>query len=190
MSLTDVEICSIALVKIGADAISSFDDESVEADIGRRLYEVTVRALITAHPWHFSIAETELQRLNEPPLAGYSYVFALPDDVLRVVSAGAIGRGRGLDYRVASDRLYTKSQKVVLSYQRRPSTEAFPAFFAQALIAKLAAELCLPLTEGTSRAEALQRLAASELKIARLIDSQQDTPSAVEDFTLIAARGS
>ena len=188
MTLTDVEICSIALVKIGANAISSFDDETVEADVGRHLYEVTLRALIAAHPWHFSLFETALQQVDEPSQAGYSHVFALPTDVLRVISAGASSRSRGLDFRVAGDRLYANSTEVVLNHQRRPATEIFPAFFVQVLVAKLAAELCLPLTEGTSRAEALQRLAAAELKIARLIDSQQDTPRAVEDFTLIAAR--
>jgi hypothetical protein len=188
MTLTDVEICSVALVKIGANAISSFDDETVEADVGRHLYEITLRALITAHPWHFSLFETVLQKVDEPSQAGYSHVFALPADVLRVISAGASSRGRGLEFRVAGDRLYANSTDVVLNHQRRPATATFPAFFVQVLVAKLAAEFCLPLTEGTSRAEALQRLAAAELKIARLIDSQQDTPRAVEDFTLIAAR--
>jgi hypothetical protein len=32
------------------------------------------------------------------------------------------------------------------------------------------------------------RLAASELKLAKLIDSQQSTPQRVEDFTLLQAR--
>jgi hypothetical protein len=58
----------------------------------------------------------------------------------------------------------------------------------QALVARLAAEFCIPLTENSSRAEVLFRLAESELRLARLIDSQQDTPKAIEDFTLTGAR--
>lgn len=188
MTLTDVEICSVALVKIGARGIASFADGTLEADVAGRLYEVTLKGLIASHPWHFTMAEAVLERLEEPPHAGFSSVFALPADMLRVVSAGS-GGARGLDYRLAGGRLHTNAPKVVLSYQRRPDTAAFPAFFVQALIARLAAELCLPLTEGTSRAEALHRLAEAELRTARLIDSQQSTPRAVEDFTLIAARG-
>ncbi len=189
MTLSDAEICSVALVKIGASGIASFADDTLEADVASRMYEVTLRGLITSHPWHFTLAESDLQPVDEPAQAGYAAVFALPADQLRILSAGGGHRARGLDYRVAGDRLYCNSSRVVLSYQRRPETVAFPAFFVQALIARLAAEFCLPLTEGTSRADALFKLAAAELKMARLIDSQQATPRAVEDFTLIAARG-
>ena len=57
-----------------------------------------------------------------------------------------------------------------------------------ALVARLAAEFCLPLTENSTRAERLARLADDELRLARLVDSQQSTPAKVEDFTLIEAR--
>ena len=53
---------------------------------------------------------------------------------------------------------------------------------------RLAAEFCIPLTEGSSRAMGLCRLAEAELRAARLIDSQQTTPQAFDDFTLIEAR--
>ena len=188
MSLTDVEICSVALVKIGANEITSFDDETFEADVARRLYEVTLRGLIASHPWHFSMAEADLQPIEEPAIDGFSFVFALPADLLRIISAGGSSRARGLDYRLTGGRLHTNSSRVVLRYQRQPETAVFPAFFVQALITRLAAEFCLPLTEGTSRADALYKLAAAEHKVARLIDSQQAIPRAVEDFTLIAAR--
>ncbi len=188
MTLSDVEICSVALVKIGANGIVSFVDDMLEAEVASRLYEVTLRGLITSHPWHFTLAEAELEPIEEPLQTGFANGFELPGDQLRIISAGAGHRSRGLDYRVAGDRLYCNSARVVLSFQRRPATATFPAFFVQALVARLAAEFCLPLTEGTSRADALFKLATAELKIARLIDSQQATPRAVEDFTLIAAR--
>ena len=66
---------------------------------------------------------------------------------------------------------------------------AFPPFFAQALVARLAAEFCLPLTESASRSEVLFRLAEAELRQARLVDSQQDTPRAIEGFPLVDVRG-
>lgn len=188
MTLSDVEICSVALVKIGANGIASFDDDTLEADVASRLYEITLQGLLASHPWHFTLAESDLAPIDEPGQGGFSNVFELPTDQLRIISAGGSHRARGLDYRVAGNRLFCNSGRVVLSYQRRPDTATFPAFFVQALIARLAAEFCLPLTEGTSRADALYKLAAAELKIARLIDSQQATPRAVEDFTLIAAR--
>ena len=56
-------------------------------------------------------------------------------------------------------------------------------------MSRLAAEFCIPLTESTSRAELLQRLAGSDFRDARLADSQQATPRAIEDFPLISVRG-
>lgn len=47
---------------------------------------------------------------------------------------------------------------------------AFPPFFDQALIARLAAEFCLPLTESKTRACLLDKLAEDELRRAKLID--------------------
>lgn len=189
MTLSDIEICSVALVKIGASDIAAFDDETVEADVASRLYDVTLNGLIVTHPWHFTLAEAELEAVDEPAQAGFAHAFAMPDDLLRIISAGAGSRARGVEYRVAGRRLYANAPRILLSYQRRPATVDFPPFFVQALIARLAAELCIPLTEGTSRAEALYGLAAAELRIAKLLDSQQATPRAVEDFTLIAVRG-
>jgi hypothetical protein len=55
-------------------------------------------------------------------------------------------------------------------------------------VARLAAEFCLPLTENSTRTERLARIAEDELRLARLVDSQQHTPGRVEDFTLIEAR--
>ncbi len=189
MPLTDVELCSAALAKLGAAAISSFEDETAEADVAKRLYEPIVQGLVTSHPWHFTLTQEELQALEDAPQGGFSRAFALPQEALRTISAGTDSRASGLIYHVAGSRLFADAPRVVLSYQHRPPTAGFPPFFVQALIARLAAEFCLPLTEGTSRSEVLQRLAAAELRVAKLSDSQQATPRAVDDFTLIAARG-
>ena len=66
---------------------------------------------------------------------------------------------------------------------------AFPPFFAAALVARLSAEFCIPLTENTSRAQLLAGHAEAELRAARRADSQQATTRALSHFPLIAARG-
>jgi len=71
----------------------------------------------------------------------------------------------------------------------RPDESAFPPFFASALVARLAAEFCIPLTENSSRAEMLFRLAEAELRVARQSDSQQASARVLEGFPLISVRG-
>jgi hypothetical protein len=189
MVMTAVEICSTALLKLGAVPIQSFEDGTAEAEAGKRLYPVTRDALMAAYPWSFTIAQLALEPEAAPPAADYAFAYALPEDCLRVLSAGVGTGGRGLEYRVQGGKLLADAASLTLTYQRRVDEAELPAFFLGVLIARLAAELCLPLTESSSRAESLHQLAAAELRLARLLDSQQSTPQRVEDFTLIRARG-
>lgn len=188
MALSRIALCSRALLMIGATSIASFDEGTAEAEVAANLYPSTCDALLSAYPWSFATAQTTLGRLVAQPVADFEYAYQLPADFLRALSAGQEGRGRGLDYRIAERRLHTDAEEAVLTYIFRPDESAWPPFFDQALIARLAAEFCLPLTESTSRAEALHKLAAEEFRRAKLIDAQQDVPPRFEDFTLIEAR--
>jgi len=188
MALSPIALASRALIKIGATTIAAFDEGTVEAEVARNLYPSTRDALLSAHPWSFATAQAALPRLIAPPLADFDHAFQLPADFLRALSAGSGEVGRGLDYRIAERRLHTDADEVTLTYVFRPDEGAFPPFFDQALIARLAAEFCLPLTESTARAEALAAAAEDEFRRAKTIDSQQDVPGRIEDFSLVQAR--
>jgi hypothetical protein len=188
MALSSIELCSSALVKLGAESISSFDDGSAEARVASRLYPLLRDALLSIHPWSFATRQAELTRLADGPTTTFEYAYQLPNDFLRALSAGNGGRGRGLVYQLVNRQLHTDAESVALTYVFRPSEGDSPAYFNAALVTRLAAEFCLPLTENSSRAERLSRLAEAELKVAKLVDSQQDAPPTVEDFTLIKAR--
>ena len=188
MPLTDVDLCAAALLKIGATPIASLTDPGPEGECARRLYPVVRDALLCAHPWGFTMTVRVLLPATTTPIADYANLFPLPDDVLRTVSAGAGDTARGLTYRIEGTALLADAGQVTLAYQRRPPEAEFPAFFVSALIARLAAEFCLPVTEDSVRTQTLFKLAEAELRLARLLDSQQATPRRIEDFSLIAAR--
>lgn len=189
MPLTDIALCSRALIRIGAAPISSFEEGSAESEVAGALYGPVRDGLLSAYPWSFATGQVALPRLAESPAADYAYGFTLPDDFLRAISAGNGGRGRGLRYRIARGVLQANAEDVMLTYIFRPNESGFPPFFDAALMARLAAELCIPVTENTSRAEALYRLADLEYQRARQIDAQQDSPGRLESFSLIDARG-
>ena len=188
MALSAIDICSRALLKVGARTISSFDEGNLEAEIAGNLYPIVRDALLSAHPWNFAIVFEDLPRLAETPKADFDAAFALPGDCLRVLSAGPRGTTRGLTYRVIGRALYTDAEAVTISYVGRPPEDTFPAFFDMALIAQLAAEFCIPLTENTSRWEGLRQFADVELRRAKLIDSQEETPPRIDDFSLVQGR--
>jgi hypothetical protein len=188
MPLTAVELCSAALMKLGAQPIASLDEPSAEAACARTLYPIVRDGLLVVHPWSFTLAAAQLTPDAEPPLADFGFSFPLPADHLRTLSAGVGQNSRGLTYAMQGTRLLADAGSVTIAYQRRADEASFPVFFVQALVARLAAEFCVPLTEGTARAAELMQLAELELRRARLADSQQATPPRIEDFTLIEAR--
>lgn len=188
MALTSIALCSRALLKTGCRSITSFEDGTAEAEVAGNLYPSVRDALLSSYPWSFATAQTSLSRLVATPVADYEHAYQLPADFLRALSAGA-GRGRGLDYRIHENRLHTNATEVVLTYIFRPDEGEFPPFFDQALIARLAAEFCVPLTDSTSRTEALMKVAEGEFRQSRSVDSQQATVQAIDDYPLIGVRG-
>ncbi|QJE74561.1 hypothetical protein HHL28_17155 [Aerophototrophica crusticola] len=188
MALTAIGLCARALLKIGAAPIATFQDGTAEAEVAAALYGPTRDALLSAHAWSFATAQSPLNRLAGQPAADFAHAFALPPGFLRALSAGTGGKGRGLPYRIQGQALLCDAAAVTLTHVYRPAEEGYPPFFDQALVARLAAEFCVPLTENTSRAEALWRLADAEFRRARLVDSQQDNQPGFEDFSLLEAR--
>ncbi len=171
MALSDIGLCSRALVRIGAAPITGFDDGSAESEIAGTLYAQARDALLSAYAWSFASGQVVLDQLLAEPVADYAHAYQLPNDFLRALSAGSGARGRGLNYRIAAGALHTNAGDN-----------------DQALIMRLSAEFTIPVTENTSRAEAMFGMAEKEFQRARQIDAQQDTPGRIEDFTLIDVR--
>ena len=189
MALTAITLCARALTKLGAQPITSFEDGSAEAEVASSLYPGIRDALLASHPWSFATTQASLPRLAQSPSAEFRYAFQLPPDFLRAISAGTAGRASGLLYRIQGSKLLTDVETVALTQIFRAEEASFPPFFAATLAARLAAEFCLPLTENTTRADLLSRLAEAELRSARRADSQQASATALGTFPLISVRG-
>jgi len=188
MALNDIALCSRALIRLGAAPITSFNDGTAESEIAGALYAPVRDALLSSYPWSFASGQVELTQLAEAPASDFEYAYQLPNDFLRAISAGSSVRGNGARYRISRGELHTDYESILLSYIFRPDEAEFPPFFDMVMITNLAAEFCMPVTESTSRAEVLSRIARQELQKARLIDAQQDTPKRLMDFTLIDVR--
>jgi hypothetical protein len=188
MSLSDIALCSRALIRIGAAPIASFDGGTAASEIAGALYAPIRDALLSSYGWSFATGQVALAALAAPPAADYGLAYQLPDDFLRALSAGTGGKGRGLEFRIASGNLQTDASAVLLTYIFRPDESEFPPYFDFVLIARLSAEFCIPVTENTARANSLYQLAELEFARAKQIDSQQDTPARIDDFSLINAR--
>lgn len=188
MEFSALDLCSQALVKVGASPIHSFETNMAEARVARAFYETTKQNLLSCFPWTFATKNMRLAQMSDSPISDYIYAYALPHDFLRVLSAGNGTQSAGLTYHIKGTQLHTNSAEVYLTYISNVAETDFPPFFRQALTTRLSSEFCLPLTENTGLAEFLNDQAEKDEKKARLIDSQQETTRAILNFPMINVR--
>ena len=160
MALTAIQIASQALVRLGALPISDFAEPTLEARTAAALYPDAPRhaaggpCLALRHRRGGACAggSAAARRLRARlPAAG-----RFPE------RAGRGWRAARAGWRIAAGMLHAHPARLRLAYIFRAGEAEFPPWFADALAAHLAAAFCLPVTENTSRAEALQRLAESQ----------------------------
>jgi hypothetical protein len=188
MVARNVEICNMALIGIGAQTIQSFDDTSAEARAAAALYPMVRDQVLSSHPWEFAVATRALDPLAVAPIADFQYAFQVPPDALRLLAVGIAAQSAGIRYERYSQQILCDYDAILLRYISRPPEDMFPVYFVPALVAALAADFVIPLTESTSRYETLVKAADLKLRMARLIDSQSSSSAALQDFSLIDVR--
>jgi len=167
MAITAIDICSKALLLVGANAIQSFDDGSRESDVCSSIYELVKDTLLTNRLWSFSLRQQNLARLNETPLRDWKYVYNLPTSILRVKK---VSQSKTFD--IIGNKLYSNSPAVSIDCQVTVDVDEMPAYFQTALISELASKLSVSLLGDSNKYQLFSQLAQRDLINARLADSQ------------------
>lgn len=185
--LNDVAICSTALLLLGADEITSFNDETRESKLCNAIYELTVRTCLADRNWAFAQNAIQLNKLVSVPLIQtYSTAFQLPKDFIRLVGKDNVG----LPHVIKENYLYCNADEIKVYYVFRPTEDKFPAYFTQYLIDCLCKKLAIALMEDESKAEYYDKQAFISRKKAGLIESQSNgnTEMPVHQFAIYAIR--
>ncbi|MBO4700269.1 MAG: hypothetical protein J5620_00785 [Alphaproteobacteria bacterium] len=170
--LTKIDLCSMALLKLGENPIQSLSDDTTAAKLGRTLIDFVIDTLLAMHPWRFAchtytVVKDENGDLN------------IPTDVLRILKTNA---------RVVDNKIISDSSSVDVTVIRRVSPDKFPSYFASLVATKLAVEFCIPLTSDQTVFRTLVALYETELQTAKFIDSTTSLNSAIENFSLLDSR--
>lgn len=86
---SEVDICNMALGHLGDDAtVASLDppEGSAQADHCARFYPMARDLTLDAHRWGFSTKRASLALLSVTPPSSWRYAYALPGDVLNLIS--------------------------------------------------------------------------------------------------------
>lgn len=177
---TPIAICSAALLMIGADDISSFDETSREAKLCANLYEVTRDELLQLYPWRFAVGQMQLPQLTDSPLFGFRYAYQLPADMLRL-----LGTDNDLPFRIFESRLFSDASVVRVTYLFQVSEARLPAYFVRAIELKMAEILAIALQEDLAKSRLLAEKADKQIIRARAIDAQQQTTAQLPEHNFL-----
>jgi len=183
----EVEIVNAAIIQLGHSPITALIEDSDQARAANVLYPLCRDDVLRAHPWNFATIWSSLAKLAEDPVSGdWDFAYALPVNTLRVLAI----EPDTWEYAVSSGKLYTNldSPVVVQLVTRVTDTSLFDPVFVQALIYRLAMDLCLAITARTSNRQVFEESYRLKLQEARTIDGQEGSPLRDDDSPLKTER--
>jgi len=199
---SDVSVFSQALVRLGDNPISSFDELPPGfAD----LYPQIKANVETSHPWRFNTLKSQLlaRTLTEPPTQ-YKFGYQLPPDMLsglpRTVWNSPFNQGRSnqfTGFNIFEDKLLTSAEQILIDYQVPKVTDNFPVHVTELTIRAVMAVIAFAVTDQQNTTDAAQLSAWGKpeeegkggySRMARRIDSQGHPSQAILNYPLTAVR--
>ena len=189
LSETRFDICNKALVLVGANIITSFEEATTESTVAGQLYESTLEAMLTRVRWRFASKQVQLSKLAVDPLARWESAHQLPADALLIhtitISNNVIRYDRYGD-KIYSDA--TSSDSVFCDYTFQTSEAEFPPYFKQALVFELASLFAGAITRNDSLSELYRNRGLAQLAMAKSTDSQAQTARRMDVQRIARAR--
>lgn len=185
---TEVEICSNALVLLGASPIASLNEPTDRAQRAANLYPSVRRSVLRAHPWNCATKRVVLSPDEQPPEFGWTYRFRLPGDWLRTLEVGI--HGDETRFRSEGRHLLAECNPLYLRYVWLNTNAAdYDSLLIDALTRAMAAALAKPITGSDSAIDTFERQLANVLRTARAVDGQEDPPETLGRPHLRGVRG-
>ena len=194
MTVTKVDIASQGLVLIGANKISSFSDNSTEAQVASTLYEENVESLLSESHWRFAMGQKQLSLLADAPVTRYEYAYQMPSDPAVITIMTVTNSDNPIPYARYEDKIYLNGygseSKIFMDYVFRQDESLFPTYFRLALVYRLASVFGAAIGRDADILQSYEVKAERQLIKARNIASQETTTKKLKTDMFIAERRS
>lgn len=172
-SLSSTSVCNSALLKVGADLISSLTDGSRAANICDTLYVVIRDKVMGDAPWRNSVLQVQLIATGTVPLFTYQYSFQIPNDCLRVLTVD------DTTWTVVSGGLIYCNNPGPLNVtyiQRNTDESSWDERLAEAVSLAMAREIALALVQSVPLAQQMDKMYQQAIKDARALNAVVGSP--------------
>lgn len=156
-SASEVLIANLALDRLGAAVIESFNDDTKEANVMNRWYSLTRDAKLRQFAWRFSIHREVLAASVTAPAFGNAKAFPLPNGCLRILLPSD-----RVDWEIENldsvpHLLTAYGDSVDLRFIKRVTEAAiFDPLFINVLTLELALATCETLTQSSAKKDAIR----------------------------------
>jgi hypothetical protein len=188
---TDIEVCSRALILIGAEPITSFSDQTTEALVASNIYEDIARASLTNTRWRFATNQIVLNRLSEAPTGRFDSAYQLPSGILMLnaITVGDIP----ITYDTYGNKVFCDASiadELVADFIFRALEVDWPSYFTLAVEFELASIFAVSIARDPSLGRAMAERAQITMIRARTTDAQQQTTRKLNTSRFISQRRS
>lgn len=196
-----VEICNLALQKLGLDPIVSINDAVKAARAMKTAYDMQRQNELRAHHWKFAEVDVNLAALTATPVFTWQLQYQLPTDCLRLVTIAGVRQTLGtMNYRTGEEgeRLYTIKGRKLLTNLPAPlgityiadvtDTTLFDANFNDMFACRLGIQTCYHLTQNDNLKNSLAKEYKRALNQAVLSGSVELPPEGIADDSFVLSR--
>ena len=182
MSISRTELVNKALTLVGAAPVVNIDDNTQNARIVSRVYEQALKSLLSEAPWNFATKRVLLSQLSVE-LAWYDtgevYVYQRPNLCIRIFGTNS----PSATWREEGDYIISDTSGLGVRYVEFNNTPSkYPAFFIEAFIDKLCADVAYMILNSATVAKAfVEKYEQVSLAKALAENSQIGTPQYQKD---------
>lgn len=195
--ISETHICNMALSWLGAQSISSLEEDSTEAEYCRNNYPFARDAALEEHAWTFATVR-EASTTADLDTFETAYRHSVPLDWLKVLRVYCTVTGANPDNWVQADGWRREGRFILANdatiymwgIKRIVDTGYFSSLFSKALAARLAAEICTGITENPQLEQMMWAKYKAFLADAAASDGAQGRNEKIQSNSLVNARRS
>ena len=166
-----VDICNRALSYLGANLISSIDEQTKSAQFCRLFYTDVLEEILRSHPWNFATRRIALNQVDYSTESGLN-AYQLPADCLRPLRNAS---NTQITYDIEDEYLLTHESTFTLVYVALiEDVNKYDTMFRKELAQALALELCSSLTNSSTLKQELKAEFNEQRALTQNVDSQDD----------------
>lgn len=183
---SDVEICNLALQKVGASLIIDLTEGSQSADACNAAYAHVRDSELRAHPWNFAIKRAALAADVSAPLFGYAKQYTLPTDCLRVLPPVDYD----VDWKIEGRKIITDwTAPLYIRYIAQiTDPNEYDRGFIEMFACALALHLCETLTQSNQKIQNIGQMYQKAMRDAKRQNAFENISDELPEDSWIVAR--